>query len=86
MQLERPHRRLNILNEEWVLVSPHRAQRPWSGQKEKTFTDDLPKYVIDCYLCPGNARSGGKVYNPKYQSTFVFDNDFAALLPPDLSP
>lgn len=86
MQLGRPHRRLNILNGEWVLVSPHRAQRPWSGQKEKTFSDKLPQYDINCYLCPGNARAGGKIYNPDYQSTFVFDNDFAALLPPDSSP
>ncbi len=29
------HRRLNLLTGEWVLVSPHRTQRPWQGQKEK---------------------------------------------------
>ncbi len=75
-----PHRRLNPLTHEWVLVSPHRAQRPWLGQVEKTPLENLPAYDPTCYLCPGNARSGG-VVNPKYESVFVFDNDFAALLP-----
>lgn len=75
-----PHRRLNPLTNEWVLVSPHRAQRPWLGQVEKTPPENLPAYDPACYLCPGNTRSGG-VVNPKYESVFVFDNDFAALLP-----
>jgi len=39
-----------------------------------------PTYDPQCYLCPGNERAGG-VRNPAYRSTFVFDNDFAALLP-----
>lgn len=78
--LNSPHRRLNPLTNEWVLVSPHRAQRPWLGQMEKTPPENLPTYDPTCYLCPGNARSGG-VVNPKYESVFVFDNDFAALLP-----
>jgi UDPglucose--hexose-1-phosphate uridylyltransferase len=39
-----------------------------------------PEYDPSCYLCPGNSRVGG-VLNPKYTSTFVFDNDFAALKP-----
>jgi len=41
-----------------------------------------PPHDPTCYLCPGNTRAGGKV-NPAYQSTFVFNNDFAALLPGD---
>ena len=75
-----PHRRLNLLTHEWVLVSPHRAKRPWLGQVEKTPTRSLPPYDPTCYLCPGNERAGG-VCNPLYTGTFVFDNDFAALLP-----
>jgi UDPglucose--hexose-1-phosphate uridylyltransferase len=75
-----PQRRLNPLTGEWVLVSPHRATRPWLGQVEKNVTDNLPAYDPSCYLCPGNERAGG-VKNPSYTSTFVFDNDFPALLP-----
>jgi UDPglucose--hexose-1-phosphate uridylyltransferase len=75
-----PHRRLNPLTGDWVLVSPHRAGRPWLGQVEKTPEENLPAYDPECYLCPGNMRAGG-IRNPDYKSTFVFDNDFASLLP-----
>lgn len=77
---EDPHRRLNILTGEWVKVSPHRTKRPWNGQVEKLPLDKLPEYDPGCYLCPGNTRSGG-VENPDYKETFVFDNDFMAILP-----
>lgn len=80
MFLDYPHRRFNQLTREWVLVSPHRAKRPWLGQVEKASPENLPAYDPGCYLCPGNARAGG-VKNPAYTGTFVFDNDFAALLP-----
>src|SRR5579872_4621187 len=75
-----PHRRFNPLTREWVLVSPHRTQRPWQGQVESTPTASQPDYDPGCYLCPGNERAGG-MRNPSYPSTFVFDNDFAALKP-----
>jgi UDPglucose--hexose-1-phosphate uridylyltransferase len=75
-----PHRRYNPLTREWVLVSPHRTQRPWQGQVERPAPEQRPTYDPQCYLCPGNARAGG-VSNPAYASTFVFTNDFAALLP-----
>jgi UDPglucose--hexose-1-phosphate uridylyltransferase len=75
-----PHRRFNLLTREWVLVSPHRTDRPWQGQVEKTAVTEAPQYDPQCYLCPGNARAGG-ARNPVYTSTFVFDNDFAALKP-----
>ena len=75
-----PHRRRNPLTGEWVQVSPHRTQRPWLGQVEKGPGQTRPAYDPNCYLCPGNARAGG-ARNPDYPSTFVFTNDFAALLP-----
>jgi UDPglucose--hexose-1-phosphate uridylyltransferase len=77
---EVPHRRFNPLTREWVLVSPHRTKRPWLGRIEKAAPENLPAYDPTCYLCPGNERADG-ARNPKYTSTFVFDNDFAALLP-----
>ncbi len=76
---DQPHRRYNPLLGEYVLVSPHRTQRPWHGAEE-TLVDERPSYDPGCYLCPGNARSNGEV-NPAYPSTFTFVNDFSALLP-----
>ena len=75
---EHPHRRRNLLTGDWVLVSPHRMQRPWQGQTEKTPVHTRPGYDPACYLCPGNERADGKI-NPAYTHTYVFDNDFAAL-------
>jgi len=77
--LQLPHRRLNPLTGDWVLVSPQRSQRPWQGQMEVKQGDELPAYDPACYLCPGNPRAGGLI-NPPYSGTFVFTNDFSALL------
>jgi len=75
---EHPHRRYNPLIQEWVLVSPHRAKRPWQGQEEAPDTSENPDYDESCFLCKGNTRINGEV-NPEYTGTFVFTNDFAAL-------
>ena len=73
-----PHRRLNPLTGEWILVSPHRADRPWRGQIEKPAETMLPSHDPNCYLCPGSARANGQI-NPFYDRVYAFDNDFAAL-------
>ena len=65
-----------------MLVSPHRARRPWLGQVERLSEEQLPDYDPTCTLCPGNKRQSG-AFNPAYPETFVFDNDFMAILPPE---
>lgn len=72
------HRRYNILTGEWILVSPHRAKRPWQGKEEDIIVENRPNYNPTCYLCPGNERAGGE-HNPEYTEPYAFTNDFAAL-------
>ncbi|MBC8132297.1 MAG: UDP-glucose--hexose-1-phosphate uridylyltransferase [Deltaproteobacteria bacterium] len=74
-----PHRRYNPLTGQHVLVSPHRNKRPWQGQTEPVALAQRPPHDPTCYLCPGNRRAQSAV-NPPYEGTFVFDNDFSALL------
>lgn len=85
-----PHRRYNPLLDEWILVSPQRASRPWQGQTEDSEQEKLPHHDPDCYLCAGNSRINGEK-NPDYKGVYVFDNDFGSLMNeevhyPDKSP
>ena len=75
-----PHRRYNPLTDEWVLVSPQRTERPWQGHVDEPPPEALPQHDPSCYLCPGNERAGGE-RNPDYDGTYVFTNDFPALVP-----
>lgn len=72
------HSRRNLLTGDWVLVSPHRTERPWQGQIEKSETAHQLTYDPQCYLCPGNHRANNNA-NPEYVGPYVFDNDFPAL-------
>jgi len=76
------HRRQNPLTGEYALVSPHRTERPWQGKLEPQPLDVRPAHDPACYLCSGNERAGGH-RNPEYSGTFVFENDFSALMPED---
>ena len=82
---EHPHRRRDPLSGRWVLVSPHRARRPWQGQQEPVDAAQQPAHDPGCYLCAGNPRVNGEV-NPAYTGTYVFTNDYAALTPDAPSP
>jgi UDPglucose--hexose-1-phosphate uridylyltransferase len=62
---QQPHRRYNALTGDWILVSPHRTQRPWQGKQESSQAKALPSHDPQCYLCSGNARAGGEK-NPVY--------------------
>ena len=66
--------RWHPLREEWVILAAHRQDRPWSGETVGPEAATRPRYVEDCYLCPGNPRVGGAI-NPRYAGVFVFDND-----------
>jgi UDPglucose--hexose-1-phosphate uridylyltransferase len=80
-----PHRRYNPLSDRWVLISPHRNQRPWQGQQDPPAPPPSVRHDPDCYLCPGNQRASG-VRNPAYRGPYVFDNDFPALQPDAHAP
>lgn len=80
-----PHRRYNPLRDEWLLISPHRAKRPWQGKEDAPDLTRAPAYDADCYLCAGNTRITGE-RNPDYDGVYVFANDFAALLPDTPDP
>lgn len=82
-QKNHPHRRYNPLLDEWVLVSPQRANRPWQGQTEKVAEKKLPVHDPNCYLCSGNVRVNGE-RNPDYKGVFVFENDFGSLMKDDV--
>ncbi len=65
-----------------ILNSPHRLQRGWSRDKSAT-KEELPEYLENCQLCPGNKRANGE-RNPVDPADypFIFTNDCQAMMPP----
>ncbi|AJR09014.1 UDP-glucose--hexose-1-phosphate uridylyltransferase [Photobacterium gaetbulicola] len=78
--VDHPHRRYNPLTGQYILVSPHRAKRPWQGADEIPQQAEDKSYDSECFLCPTNTRVSGDK-NPDYADTYVFNNDHAALTP-----
>jgi len=72
--------RWHPLRGEWVVISSHRNERPWQGERVTDAARALPTYLPDCYLCPGNVRSSGQ-RNPQYRGVYVFDNDHPCVGP-----
>ena len=72
--------RWHPLRREWVIISSHRNERPWQGERVSESARPLPAYVPDCYLCPGNGRSSGQ-RNAQYNGVYVFDNDHPCVGP-----
>src|SRR5690348_6589431 len=72
--------RWHPLRREWVIISTHRNERPWHGERIADRAGAIPHYSPDCYLCPGNMRSSGQA-NPEYKGAFVFDNDHPCVSP-----
>ncbi|KAL7669797.1 hypothetical protein ACOME3_004744 [Neoechinorhynchus agilis] len=74
MESEYSHSRYNPLLDKWTLVSPHRVNRPWSGEGSKS---DEKVESMDNSLMPGAFRYSG-IKNLDYKDVFVFNNDFPA--------
>ncbi|CAF4694475.1 unnamed protein product, partial [Rotaria sp. Silwood2] len=78
------HCRYNPLKVEWILVSPQLLSRPWHGQvkEDKNDNDEAINHNQQSTnpLCPGAIQGKTNQRNPFYEHTYVFDNDYPALL------
>src|ERR1700730_4778287 len=72
--------RWHPLRREWVIVSSHRNDRPWQGERVDEAQAPVPAWSADCYLCPRNTRVSGAT-NEDYAGIYVFDNDHPCVAP-----
>ena len=73
------HRRFNPMKGEWILVSPHRMKRPWSGQVEKVEEDEIPEFDPKNPLCPGVSYFVLKKKNNRYMYTARSADSYSVL-------
>src|SRR5438105_6634824 len=74
--------RWHPLRREWVVVSSHRNERPWQGERvgRGDAPRALPTNFHESHLWPGNGpRSGQR--NDRYRGVFVFANDHPCVGP-----
>ena len=74
--------RWHPLRREWVVITSHRDNRPWHGERVGTANGHvtLAGYVATCQLCPGNERISGQ-RNAAYSGVFTFENDHPCVSP-----
>jgi len=61
------HKRFNILTGDWVLVSPHKENRPWQGQNEAISDEQRPSSFQHIpFHFTKSSTTGKELHNNKF--------------------